>query len=318
MHISAAQPAMCELLEDMISEVREYENECPICYEQLDGRQVSPVIVTECQHRYHVNCFAEHMRETPITSRSACPICRQFPLPAVRESGALLHEDSPYCEDLPLQACRTGDVETLQKLLTQDKTIARKTFRSAVTGKNVYLLYVTAFKGHLACVQTLIAAGADVNAALADGSTPMYIAARKNYSDILQTLLNAGADPNAAPSEDGITPLHIAVYKNNIDCLPTLLNGGANINAVTASRSMLPRATPLHIAVWRNSIACLEPLLNGGASIKATTTSGATPLKLAVLLNNETCRQALITAEENLKAHSKKRWRLFSFNKKPR
>ncbi|MBO9495492.1 ankyrin repeat domain-containing protein [Thalassotalea sp. G20_0] len=313
MNSSAAQSELCQYLGDMISEERAYEDECPICAEPYYGRQVSPVIVTECKHRYHLDCFAKAMRAIPITSRSSCPNCRQFPLPVVRESGALLHEDSPYCADLPFEACRTGDVETLQELLTQDKTIAQKKYSSEILGMTYYLLHIAAKKGHLACVQTLINAGADVNAALPNGATPLYLAAQENKNNILQALLNEGADPNFSPISDGSTPLHAAVWKNNIACLQTLLNSGANINAAKTSG-----ATSLHMAAYNNSVDSLETLLNGGANIKATMTPGLTPLKIAVLLNNEPCQQALITAKEKLKAAQKKDGEYFNITKKLR
>ena len=45
-------------------------------------------------------------------------------------------------------------------------------------------------------VAALVAAGADVNAARADGSTPLAWAALRDAAGIVETLLQAGADPN--------------------------------------------------------------------------------------------------------------------------
>jgi ankyrin repeat protein len=58
----------------------------------------------------------------------------------------------------------------------------------------------------LKAVLTLLKGGADVNAARADGSTPLAWAASREDSEIVAALIRAGANVNAA-DENGETPL---------------------------------------------------------------------------------------------------------------
>jgi len=66
-------------------------------------------------------------------------------------------------------------------------------------------LFDAASEGHEACVTTLIAAGADPNAADVDGITPLYWAARGGYEACVRLLIEAGADPNVV-NVNGNTP----------------------------------------------------------------------------------------------------------------
>jgi hypothetical protein len=56
----------------------------------------------------------------------------------------------------------------------------------------------------------LIEAGADVNAAIEDGRTPLHAAASENSNpDVITALLEAGAD-GSTKNNDGKTPYHLA------------------------------------------------------------------------------------------------------------
>ncbi len=71
---------------------------------------------------------------------------------------------------------------------------------------------------------------ADVNAAEADGSTPLLWAANLNDLDLCSRLLKAGADPKAR-NQLGSTPLAEAAFNSNTEMIRALLNAGADPNA---------------------------------------------------------------------------------------
>ena len=55
----------------------------------------------------------------------------------------------------------------------------------------------------------LLAADAEKNGEMNDGSTPIFIAAYYGHHSVVELLLAAGADKNAA-KRDGLTPMMIA------------------------------------------------------------------------------------------------------------
>ena len=85
-------------------------------------------------------------------------------------------------------------------------------------------------EGDAARVESLLAAGADVNAAAEGGETALLRAASKGRLQVVRTLLKAGADPNAE-REDGFTALGVAVFFGYADIVRELLAGGADPTA---------------------------------------------------------------------------------------
>ena len=61
-----------------------------------------------------------------------------------------------------------------------------------------------------------------------------YSAIRANDLATLQTLLKAGADVNATDPRGGATPLMHAAAAGSIDAMKLLLDTGANVNAGNA------------------------------------------------------------------------------------
>jgi ankyrin repeat protein len=143
-------------------------------------------------------------------------------------------------------------------------------------------LHLAAFRD-LATVKLLIAAGADVNAAIksgefpgrtplhgektpAPGHTPLH---GTHIGEIAEALIAAGADVNAA-DKYGSTPLH-GMHIGEI--AEALIAAGADVNAADEFGD-----TPLH-DTWKGEIA--EALIAAGADVNATNNSGDTPLDRA-------------------------------------
>ncbi|USE38501.1 ankyrin repeat domain-containing protein [Endozoicomonas sp. SCSIO W0465] len=217
---------------------------------------------------------------------------------ALPVSDTSIHPDrsNPLNEPPILAACRYNRIAWLQELLAGDPALAYRVAASGLSGKNwVYPLYVAAYKGHIDCLQALIAAGADLNAANKNGDTPLYIAAQNRHIDCLQALIAAGADLNAA-TRYGFTPLYIAAAREgHIDCLQALIDAGADLNAATKNG-----CTPLYMAAQEGLIDCLQVLIDAGADLNAATSNGWTPLHTAADQGLIDCLQALIVAGADL------------------
>lgn len=266
---------------------------CQIClsddaHEHGDGA----IVKTAClpvAHLFHLSCIS-HWLSQDLNNRR-CAVCRQSPLPLVRLLGGRIYEWSPYCESLPLQACRTGDLDTLQKLLQLDPSLITQEYLGCHPTDRVDLLSITADNGETACMQALIDAGANPDSVRkSDGAAPLHIAAKAGQLANLTLLLERGAMVNAIRTSDGATPAHAASRAGQTRCLKALINKGANIHACT-----LDGITPLFAAVEGGHLDCLKTLIAHGADVNVITGgNGATPLYMAVWLNRLDCLQELI------------------------
>jgi len=115
----------------------------------------------------------------------------------------------------------------------------------------------------IAEVRKLIAAGSDVNAPEADGTTPLLWAAHQNAPELVELLLDAGADPNVANSF-GVTPLLEASRSGYAETIAALLEGGADPAAATREGE-----TPLMAAARAGSASAVELLIGAGVDVNA-------------------------------------------------
>ena len=128
-----------------------------------------------------------------------------------------------------------------------------------------------------AAVRALVAAGAAVNAARADGATALLYAAHWDDLESAALLLRAGARVDAA-DDHGVTPLARACENVSLRMVELLLAAGADPNAAQASG-----LTPLMTAVRTGSVEVVRALLDAGADVNAATVeTRSTPLMWAV------------------------------------
>src|SRR5579871_1441669 len=80
-----------------------------------------------------------------------------------------------------------------------------------------------------AAIEMIAKKSADVNAAEADGSTPLLWAASLNDLDLVSRLLKAGANAKAR-NQLGDTPLAEAAVNANTEMVKALLDAGADPN----------------------------------------------------------------------------------------
>ena len=90
-------------------------------------------------------------------------------------------------------------------------------------------LMFAARAGDLVSARLLVAAGASVNDADAEGISATALAAHSGFTEFVEFLLESGADPNAANA--GFTALHAAILRRDDRMIGALLAKGADANA---------------------------------------------------------------------------------------
>ena len=93
-----------------------------------------------------------------------------------------------------LHACKKNKAAQVTKLL-------EKPFDPNGRGAKANPLIVAAQRGHFEVARLLLEAGADKNAAMADGATALMLAALDGHLEVVRLLLEAGADKNAAMAD---------------------------------------------------------------------------------------------------------------------
>jgi ankyrin repeat protein len=107
----------------------------------------------------------------------------------------------------------------------------------------------------------LIAAGADVNGAQPDGTTPLQWATYRVDRELVDRLLKRGAKANVA-NHYGASPLHEAVRVADPELVGMLLEAGADANAANADGQ-----TALMLAARTGNVAVAEALVKAGADV---------------------------------------------------
>src|SRR5262245_19478674 len=106
-----------------------------------------------------------------------------------------------------------------------------------------------AMAGDRAKVESLLKAGADVNAAQGDGMTALHWAAERSHAGMVGMLLRAGADVAAVTRTGEYTPLHLASRTGSAAVIARLLESAADAKARTTNSG----ATALHFAAASGS-----------------------------------------------------------------
>lgn len=105
---------------------------------------------------------------------------------------------------------------------------AGATLDATVASENgTKMLHVVIGLQRLSAARFLVEHGADVNARMSSGHTPLQLAIETGSVDIVQSLLNSGANPNLA-GENDILPLTQARRSGKDDIYKILLAAGAD------------------------------------------------------------------------------------------
>lgn len=157
-------------------------------------------------------------------------------------------------------------------------------------------LFDAAKAGDIATVEALIAKGADVDAKLANGNTPLIGAACYGHMDIVKLLIAKGANVNAA-SSDGWTLLHRLAYLGKKDVTELLITKGANVNAKTVYGQ-----TPLYLTAQYGHKDVAESLIANGADLNVKDNNSWSPLYAAIFYNKEDVAELLISKGADVNA----------------
>ncbi|XP_046385397.1 poly [ADP-ribose] polymerase tankyrase [Ischnura elegans] len=122
------------------------------------------------------------------------------------------------------EACKTGDIARVKKLVTPQSVNARDT-----AGRKSTPLHFAAGYGRRDVVEYLLGAGASIQARDDGGLHPLHNACSFGHADVVRLLLRAGADPNTKDNWI-FTPLHEAAIKGKVDVCIALLQHGADAN----------------------------------------------------------------------------------------
>jgi len=140
------------------------------------------------------------------------------------------------------------------------------------TGATPLLTAIAA--GNLERVKSLLAKGADVNAASSDRTTPLMLASETNAT-IVDALLAAGAQVESTDAS-GRTALNRASAAGLEDTMRLLLDHQANVNSRATDLS-----TPLMAAVANGKLGAAELLIDRSADVNLADSNNTTPLMVA-------------------------------------
>ncbi|XP_044152904.1 caskin-2 isoform X1 [Bufo gargarizans] len=189
-----------------------------------------------------------------------------------------------------IQAVKSGDVGTVQKLLAKVRTSKNKLLGSTKRinvnyqdGDGFSALHHAALSGNSELLMLLLETQAAVDIKDGNGMRPLHYAAWQGQPEPVRLLLRAVASVNAA-SNDGQIPLHLAAQYGHYEVSETLLQHQSNPCLVNKSKK-----TPLDLACEFGRVKVVQLLLNShlcvslleGISKDHTDPNFTTPLHLA-------------------------------------
>ena len=156
--------------------------------------------------------------------------------------------------DVPLiEAAKSADAAAVRALLEQEPGSVTATEPDGTTA-----LHYAVHRGDLDTVETLLAAGARVDAVTRYGVRPLALAAENGDAAVVRRLLTAGADPNGS-QPGGETALMTAARTGDAETIRALIAHGADVDAREETRSQ----TPLMWAAVNGNAAAITALFIG-------------------------------------------------------
>ncbi|GMH36921.1 hypothetical protein BSKO_04794 [Bryopsis sp. KO-2023] len=184
--------------------------------------------------------------------------------PAPRKCGSDCDE---LDKDLYLAALY-GEADNVKGLLLKGADVSS-------TFEGFFPLHAAAREGHAETVETLIEAGAMIDAQDDTGLTPLSLAAWHGHLNVVKALIEAGAAVDSK-DENGRTPLMHGTYLNRIEVVEFLLESGADLDAQNNKGT-----TPLYFAAQQGHLDVVKVFVKAGATVDLKAKNGFTPLIIA-------------------------------------
>ena len=184
------------------------------------------------------------------------------------------------------KACRVGDLELLESIVTADPESINSTDKKLGWTP----LYRAVICSHFSIAKVLLEKGANTELRTKMGETALHQAADSGLKGFVQLLLEHHANPNAQQNGrdyiDGDTPLHRAASKGHTEVCQLLIDHKATIDMQnhTVSTTQLAR-TPLHVAVEAGQNDVVRLFLQKGAATDLQDMTGKLPIDLAKSLD---------------------------------
>ena len=164
-------------------------------------------------------------------------------------------------------AAKSGEAETVETLLGAGADLEARDREGGTA------LIIAAYYGHSAIVGSLLDKGAEVNARDEQGSTALMLAARNGHGEIVESLLGKGADVNAQASNNGTTALILAAAWGHGEIVDSLLAKDADVNVQNKKGS-----TALILAALGGHGEIVDSLLAKDADVNSGDEDGDTAL----------------------------------------
>jgi len=206
---------------------------------------------------------------------------------------------SPGRRALTALACliaTPAQADTLADALATADPITVEGALKAGADANAPLLYGESPLAHAietqdpALVAALLKHGAKPNVIDAEGLTPLSLACERGSTAIVVQLLDARADVRK-PGPDGVTPLAVCARYSGAETVTQMLAKGAKADSLDARGQ-----TPLMWAASAGNLGAIAALLKAGAKVNRATGEGFTPLFFAITSGLGEATRALLDA----------------------
>jgi ankyrin repeat protein len=175
-----------------------------------------------------------------------------------------------------------------------EELVARGANPNATIDEGVTPLMFAAIRGNERGAAQLLAAGAKIEATAVGGATALMLAARGDEKDVVEILLDAGAKVDRA-NDEGLTALMYAAYNGAWRTVDLFIERGLDLEQATADGM-----TAVLVAAELGQTSVLGKLLEGGAKMPATARGGVPTLVWAAANGDEEVLQRVIERLPNL------------------